>query len=563
MESEEKKTSQKPEVFVKNITFNDGNTFEFNKSDIVVFTGANNAGKSQVLREILQDIESSDKNLKMILTKLESDFVGNVEELLSNMKKDNQGFYLIGHSHRIKENDINYFWRKDTFSTLSRYFINHLNTEQRLVSSNSPSSFDTIKENPQHPIQYLYMDDEKEQELSSYFHQAFGMDLIVDRGAGKIIPLFVGKKPRFEQGEDRVSTSYRKRLTSLPLLQSQGDGMRSFAGILLDTFTSHHTVTLIDEPEAFLHPPQARLLGKMLAKNTQNRRQLFISTHSEDFLKGLLDADNENVKIIRINREENINHMNILRNEDIKKLWKDPILRYSNILSGLFHSKVVICEGDTDCRFYQAVMNSLYDEDGAISPDILFTHCGGKKRLKTVIAALKSLNVKIVTVADIDVLNNKDDFKGITDSLSIEWTALESKWNVIDNYVKSQRAQLDTDEVKKEISQILEAVSINPFPKDEADKIKKTLKSSTAWSKIKEVGKAFFGGESYTNFNDIDSICRTNGLFIVPVGELECFYKPNANHGTKWVNEVLEKVDLKNEAELESAHKFVKDIIDF
>ena len=32
----------KPEVFVKSITFNDGNTIEFNKSDIVVFTGANN-----------------------------------------------------------------------------------------------------------------------------------------------------------------------------------------------------------------------------------------------------------------------------------------------------------------------------------------------------------------------------------------------------------------------------------------------------------------------------------------------------------------------------------------
>lgn len=59
---------------------------------------------------------------------------------------------------------------------------------------------------------------------------------------------------------------YYNQVTKLPELQDQGDGMRSFASILLDTFTSDHTITLIDEPEAFLHPPQARLLGKMLAK---------------------------------------------------------------------------------------------------------------------------------------------------------------------------------------------------------------------------------------------------------------------------------------------------------
>ena len=153
--------------------------------------------------------------------------------------------------------------------------------------------------------------------------------------------------------------------------------MRSFAGILLDVFTTHKTVTMIDEPEAFLHPPQARLLGRMLVKNKPNDRQLFISTHSEDFLKGLLDADSENVKIVRIDREGNINRIKVLDNEGVKNLWKDSILRYSNILSGLFHSKVVICESDTDCRFYQAIMNSLYEAENKTSPDVLFTHCGG------------------------------------------------------------------------------------------------------------------------------------------------------------------------------------------
>jgi predicted ATP-dependent endonuclease of OLD family len=560
MDTESKIIKQKPEVFVKSITFNDDTMIEFYRSDIVVFTGANNAGKSQVLRDILQRLQTGSKKNAPIIKSLDSDFTGNIEEFLANTKQNNNGDYWTGTGYQHESNIKRWWTSKELQSGMSESFINFLNTEQRLISSNPSNQFNRRTEEPTYPIQKLYSDDEKETRISAYFHQAFGKGLIVDRCGGNNIPLIVGNKPVLQDGEDRNSKSYLNQLDLLPTLQEQGDGMRSFAGIILDTFTSDHTITLIDEPEAFLHPPQARLLGKMLAKNMPNNRQLFISTHSEDFLKGLLDADNENIKIIRINREENINHMNILNNEDIKLLWKDPILRYSNILSGLFHAKVVICESDTDCRFYQAIMNSLYDEENEISPDILFTHCGGKQRLKTVITALESLNVKIITIADIDVLNDKTIFKDIIESLKISWNEIESKWKVIDNYVKQQRAQLDTINVKKDIQEILESVTEDSFPESDSEKIKKVLKQSTAWSKIKEVGKNFFKGDVYKEFNEIDEICCTKGLFIVPVGELECFYRPSSNHGTKWVNEVLEKVDLKTDAELSDAREFVKKI---
>jgi hypothetical protein len=53
---------------------------------------------------------------------------------------------------------------------------------------------------------------------------------------------------------------------------------------------------------------------------TPNNRQLFVSMHSEDFIKGLLYTNNENIKIIRINRDKNINKMKILKNDDIKRM---------------------------------------------------------------------------------------------------------------------------------------------------------------------------------------------------------------------------------------------------
>ena len=443
---------------------------------------------------------------------------------------------------------------------LSKCFINHLSTESRLQAANPANTFDAVNDFPVTPLHKLYIDDKKEKELSSLFHQAFGTEFIVNRGAGSQIPIHVGMTPTMEEGEDRVSISYLSKLKKLPQIQNQGDGMRSFTGILLDTFISNHCITLIDEPEAFLHPPQARLLGKLLAKNTPNNRQLFISTHSEDFLKGLLDADNEHIKIIRINREGDVNHMNILNNDEVKNLWKDPILRYSNILSGLFHSKVVICESDTDCRFYQAVLYAMQNED-SINPDILFTHCGGKQRLKVVIKALRSLNVKTVAIMDIDALNDKTTFKDIVESAGMIWGDIEISWKAIDEYVRGQRAQLNTEEVKNEIDAIFDSFNEPQLTTDITDKIKKVIKQSSAWSKVKETGKSFFTGDAYKAFQRIYELCKRNGLLIVPVGELECFYKPDSSHGVKWVNNVLENVNLKDDPELDQARSFVKEIL--
>ena len=103
--------------------------------------------------------------------------------------------------------------------------------------------------------------------------------------------------------------------------------------------------------------------------------------------------------VIRINRESNINRMSVLKNERIKELWGNPILRYSNVLSGLFHEKVVVCESDYDCLFYHAIMTAIYEEKGEISPDVLFTHCGGKSRMKDIVNALRAINVPVVAIA--------------------------------------------------------------------------------------------------------------------------------------------------------------------
>lgn len=523
--------TKKPQVFLKNITFNDGTKLSLNNNSVIVFTGANNSGKSQVLRDIETDLDKSNYLKNIVIKDIEYDFLGNIDEVTffsEHFSVNQHGFYeLLELGSNFDKSTILSYWQNRTFyNGLHLLFIKRLSTERRLTSSNALQRNDWPEQNP---ICKLNQSESLTQKLSDYFHQAFGSDLIVNRNDMRTIPLHIGKAPDRTAFTIANQDEYYNQVNKLPKLQDQGDGMRSFASILLDTFTSEYSITLIDEPEAFLHPPQARILGKMLAKNNPNDRQLLISTHSEDFLQGLLDANSDNVTVIRINRDSQINRMSVLQNNEIKELWSNPILRYSKILDGLFHEKVVVCESDYDCLFYQAIIDAVYEYKNEISPDILFTHCGGKTRIKDVVKALKAVNVPVVAICDFDLLNESRDFKPITASFGINW--------------------------KEELSADMKIIYDSMNAKSSGE--------NNAWKQIKKVGKAGFTGKEPAAYEKVEEVCKSAGLFVVPVGEMECFDKTINKEKKDWIYNVLEKYDLATEKKLEEARKFIQEIVDY
>ena len=522
---------QKPQVFLKRIIFNDGVKLPLNYNSIIVFTGANNSGKSQVLRDVEMNLDKSNSLSTVVIKDIEYDFLGTIDEetfLKEHFNVSQEGYYKILESGFILEKSIlqNYWQNRTFYNGFHLLFIKRLSTERRLTSSNALQRNDQPEQNP---IYKLNQSESLAQKLSDYFRQAFGSDLIVNRNDMQTIPLHTGQAPDKTAFTIADQDKYYNKVAKLPKLQEQGDGMRSFASILLDTFTSEYSITLIDEPEAFLHPPQARLLGKMLANNNPDNRQLLISTHSEDFLQGLLDADSENVTVIRINRDSNINRMSVLQNDKIKKLWGNPILRYSNILSGLFHEKVVVCESDYDCLFYQAIMDAIHEHKNEIAPDILFTHCGGKTRIKDVVSALKAVNVPVVAICDFDLLNASHNFKPITASFGIDWeVALSADMRIIYDSMNAKNSDVNN-----------------------------------AWNQIKKIGKVGFTGNEPAAYEKVEAACKSAGLFVVPVGEMECFDKTVNREKKDWVYHMLENYDLATEAKLEEARKFVQEIVDY
>ena len=56
-------------------------------------------------------------------------------------------------------------------------------------------------------------------------------------------------------------------------------------------------------------------------------------------------------------------------------------------------------------------------------------------------------------------------------------------------------------------------------------------------------------------------ILKTNGIFLVPVGELERFIKSVGGHGPNWVNNVIEKYPDVNDSVYRSIKEFVNEVI--
>jgi len=296
------------------VTFSDGTTVTLDRDDVVLFVGPNNAGKSVALRDLEEHIGPTVRGTVIRSATLRR--IGTIEDLRivirahSKVSVHNQGdTQYVTRGGNLWDGQLSSYWERP--NQLRDLFCRRIRTETRIADSNPPSAINILDETPWHPIHILYADDRVEKRMSDYFRQAFGKDLIVFHAGGQSWPLLVGDRPEVQAGEDRVSATYNQRLRAATVrLEEQGDGMRSFATVVLGMLAPDTpSLLLLDEPEAFLHPPQARLLGEFIAKERPPHAQLFIATHSPDVLQGLLNSARDHLRVIRIQRDGAVNRV--------------------------------------------------------------------------------------------------------------------------------------------------------------------------------------------------------------------------------------------------------------
>jgi AAA domain, putative AbiEii toxin, Type IV TA system/Overcoming lysogenization defect protein-like, TOPRIM domain len=393
--------------------------FELEPS-ITIFVGPNNSGKSQLLREIYSFCTAGSSQ-SLILERLEflpvapesasADFkrlkrplkhnerVGEKltpVRLGSNDTSIRESNYLLG---RTKPNEnLNYY---------AAYHLSHLTVSldaQARTSLLQPINFGDLT-NPSSPMARLYVDNPKREAWRTTVHDALGLyPSITSLESGKLSVHFGNSPPTGERTHEDDIIQWVRAARSVDAVS---DGVRAFAGILLQVYGGDPQVIVVDEPEAFLHPSIARRLGKELATAARSEKKtVFAATHSADFLMGAIQSGAV-VNIVRLTYSSDVATARLLPNEQLKLLMTDPLLRSVGVLSGLFFEHVIVTEGDTDRAFYQEINERLASvNDPRAIPNALFLNAGGNGSMHQIITPLRSLGIPAASIVDIDFVKN-------------------------------------------------------------------------------------------------------------------------------------------------------------
>lgn len=552
--------------YISKLKFNDNSELNLNKNDIDLFVGPNNAGKSQSIKDIFSLCEKKKDNI--VIKDIEvTKYAGDISELLESLATSiNQGgfksYSILGNSYYYNDVIREKFFSNNYFDDFRNLFVANLDTTARLIISN-PANNIAFNDSKTNPIHCAAFSREYREWLSNNFKKAFGTALIPNTNFGAIIPLCMGESVQLEgtfPDEQYRQEEYRKILSEYKQIQDQGDGIKSFTGILLYLMLKQYCIYCIDEPESFLHPPQAKIIGQIIGKSLSNSKQAFISTHSESFINGILESSPERVKIIRITREDDENQFAILNNDKIKDIWNDPLLRHSNIMSSLFYKTVVLCESDSDCKFYSIIEEYLKEQSGSYS-ETLFIHCGGKHRIPKILKALHSLNIDIKVIIDLDILNDEKLVKELLTVQKISWDDISSDYNILISNINSSKKHIKRDDVKLRINSVLEKKKSVELSTNELNEIENIISIPSVWKDIKKAGvSAIPSGDAKKAFNKINNLLKQHSIHMVPVGELEGFIKEVGNHGPEWVNSVLENYPNFNDAIYDDVKNFISEI---
>ena len=261
---------------------------------------------------------------------------------------------------------------------INRYgplFVNYLGTEEKLLMCKKQTKYG-FQDGNTNFLSEVQFNFDVLKKLSDNTKFLFSRDVYLDRYSwGSEIVFRVGDNFDFIRNADRENSDVELKLQDYNTLDDEGDGLKSFITNYLALNINDKNILLLDEPESFLHPPLARQLGKIIGESATDDKQIFISTHSADLLRGIMSSGCE-LNIIRITRDGDTNDINQITRAEINSIIMDPSLSSSDILAGLFSEKIYISEAENDEEFYQFLHDKVNLLDTAF-----FTHAKNKQQL--------------------------------------------------------------------------------------------------------------------------------------------------------------------------------------
>ena len=391
---------------------------------VTVFVGPNNSGKSKILAEIHQYCINGQRNISNVIVEqvgFETFSRESAEELIKHVtlrpipnEPLQPDHIIVGkrehRNHVPKEQLVGSFLNPDA---QANYFCSWylayntliLDGRSRISLINDQHAGD-LQQAPQTSFQALFRDDKRRAEVRRIVHDAFNAYLVIDPTALGTLRLRLSPKAPASELQERGihEESVQFHSAALPI-QETSDGVKAFVGMITEIIAGDPAILLIDEPEAFLHPVLSFRLGKEIAASSSgSKKRLFVSTHSPDFVMGCIQSGAP-INIVRLTYRDNVATARLLASKELLALMRNPLLRSTGVLSGLFYEFVIVTEADADRAFYQEVHERLlrFKPEWGI-PNCLFLNAQNKQTIRTVLKPLRSLGIPAVGIVDVDVL---------------------------------------------------------------------------------------------------------------------------------------------------------------
>lgn len=396
-------------------------------STVTVLVGPNNSGKSLALREIEAWAQGSNQQ-RVVVDELDVSWPATTVEALKLVEpfitdpapneamtqpgsvmlapfgfggNQNRGWLLREPLESELQAGRTTDWLRNS---LLRNFVARLDGRTRFELLR-PQPFQDEQIPPQNHIAALFFDEDARQRVRQLIEEAFpGRYFVIDPTAMTQFRVGMSSRPPVDPAEETGwDGRSRKFHSDIEHIDTLSDGVTCFTGLIAAAISLPHRILLIDEPEAFLHPPLARLLGANLATLTRGRgASLVTATHSAEFLMGCIESGAD-ITIVRLTYENRVAGARVLAPSGLRGLISDPLLRSTNALSGLFHRGVVVGESDHDRAFYNEINRRLVSS-GRGSADTFFTNGQNWQTIARVIGPLRQLGVPAAAIVDADTL---------------------------------------------------------------------------------------------------------------------------------------------------------------
>lgn len=418
---------------IEKITFKNGSSLSepplsLQLSPVTVFVGPNNSGKSRALLEIenfaslphpgeTKLIESvqylkwkPDDFQKALLDIQVAPMVGDPvypdHIFIARLKPQSNSIQRsLVHVPNITKEATEGSQEHNSYHMFLNLFTLRMNGQNRLALTDTQHAGD-LQLPPTSHLGKLFIDNDQLKEIRRIVHDAFGQYLVIDPTNIGYLRLRLSPRPpvdeREEKGWDEASRHFHANAVEIT---EASDGVKAFVGMLSTVIAGEPKISLIDEPEAFLHPALCSRLGKELSRAlADSNRRLFVSTHSSAFLMGCVQSGVP-INIVRLTYDYQISTARLLAMDKLSHLMKNPLLRSVGVLNALFYNAVVVTEADADRAFYQEINERLLQISDPRGIDgCLFLNAQNKQTIWDIVRPLRELGIPCVGITDIDVI---------------------------------------------------------------------------------------------------------------------------------------------------------------